>query len=80
MSASTSIILSSLLIASLFLEKLSESLKNDITKFGRALGHVCEAVGEYLFAVVAGLVLLDLNQPTILISKRNPLNTRSRKA
>ena len=60
MSASTSIILSSLLIASLFLEKLSESLKNDITKYGRALGHVCEVVGQYVLAAVTYILLFDL--------------------
>ena len=60
MSASTSILLSSLLIASLLLEKLSESLKNDITTFGRAIGHVCEVVGEYLFAAVTGLLIYNL--------------------
>lgn len=60
MSASTSIILSALLIASLFLENLSVPLKNDITKFGRALGHVCEAVGQYVLAAVTYILLFDL--------------------
>lgn len=60
MSTLTAIILSCLLIVSLVLTKLSRSLMNDGTKFGLALSHVCEVVGEYLFAIVVGIVILDL--------------------
>lgn len=60
MSTLTAIILSCLLIVSLVLTKLSRSLMNDGTQFGLALGHVCEVVGEYLFAIVVGIVILDL--------------------
>ena len=60
MSTLTAIILSCLLIVSLVLTKLSRSLMNDGTIVGLALGHMCDVVGDYLFAVVAGLVLLDL--------------------
>ncbi|MDE0044158.1 MAG: hypothetical protein OXT74_19120 [Candidatus Poribacteria bacterium] len=60
MSTLTAIVLSVLLIVGLLLEKLSQLLKNDITKFGRALGHVCEVVGEFLFVIIASIVLRDL--------------------
>ena len=53
------LILSSLFVVSLLLEKLSGSLKKDTSKFGRALGHVCETFSEYLFIVIVGIVIHD---------------------
>ena len=53
-------ILSSFIVVSLLLEKLSDSLKKDTSKFGRALGHVCEIFSECRFIVVVGIVIHDL--------------------